>query len=141
MTEISTFYKWHSGRLSYARPQTQEQTKLGYVLWPCSKTSFIVQIERLFGISPFLALKVLISTLSHVIVSRKELWCIQSAYCTALFTQTQTPIRNYRLEKKKYVQVNKFEIVINLFHISHNLTWYSEIVHKFTRISKVCSTY
>ena len=64
-----------------------------------SKASFIVQIERLFGISPFLALKVLISTLSHVIVSRKELRCIQSAYCTALFTQT--PILNYRKERKK----------------------------------------
>ena len=65
--------------------------------------SFIVQIERLFGISPFLALKVLISTLSHVIVLRKELWCIQSAYCTALFTQTQTPIRNCSQEIIKYL--------------------------------------
>ena len=72
-------------------------------LCPCSKASFIVQIERLFGISPFLALKVLISTLSHVIVLRKELWCIQSAYCTALFTQTQTPIRNCSQEIIKYL--------------------------------------
>ena len=32
-------------------------------------------------------------------------------------------------------------MVINFFHISHNLTWYSAIVHKFTRIYPVCSTY
>ena len=30
------------------------------------------------------------------------------------------------------IQVNNYEIVINFFHISHNLTWYSAIVHKFT---------
>ena len=30
---------------------------------------------------------------------------------------------------------------LNFFHISHNLTWYSAIVHKFTRIYPVCSTY
>ena len=36
------------------------------------------------------------------------------------------------------VQVNNYEIVINFFHISHNLTWYSAIV---TRIYQVCSTY
>jgi hypothetical protein len=39
------------------------------------------------------------------------------------------------------VQINNYEIVVKLFHISHILTWYSEIVHKFTRISKLCSTY
>ena len=65
--------------------------------------SFIVQIERLFGISPFFFFFLLISTLSHVIVLRKELWCIQSAYCTALFTQTQTPIRNCSQEIIKYL--------------------------------------
>ena len=32
------------------------------------------------------------------------------------------------------LQVNNYEIVVNLFHIIHNLTWYSAIVHKFTRI-------
>ena len=31
------------------------------------------------------------------------------------------------------LQVNNYEIVVNFFHISHNLTWYSAIVH-FTRI-------
>ena len=52
------------------------------------------------------------------------------------------------MDKKAYwhsdlhkVQVNNYEIVINFFHISHNLTWYSAIVHKFTRIYSVCSTY
>ena len=37
------------------------------------------------------------------------------------------------------VQVNNYEIVVKFFHIS--LTWYSEIVQRFTRISKFCSTY
>ena len=40
------------------------------------------------------------------------------------------------------IQVNNnYEIVVNFFHISHNLTWYSAIVHTFTRIYPVCSTY
>ena len=39
------------------------------------------------------------------------------------------------------LQVNNYEIVVKFFHICHNLTWYSDIVHKFTRISTVCSTY
>ena len=39
------------------------------------------------------------------------------------------------------VQVNKYEIVVKIFHISHNLTWSSAIVHKFTRIYQVFSTY
>ena len=33
-----------------------------------------------------------------------------------------------------FVQVNNYEVVINFFHISHNLTRYSAIVNKFTRI-------
>ena len=41
----------------------------------------------------------------------------------------------------KTIQGNNYEIVINFFHISHNLTWYSTIVNKFTRIYPVCSTY
>ena len=32
------------------------------------------------------------------------------------------------------VQVNGYEIVENFFHISHILTWYSAIVHKFTSL-------
>ena len=39
-----------------------------------------------------------------------------------------------------YVQVNNYEIVVTFFHISNNLTWYSAIVHKFTRIYPVCSS-
>ena len=39
------------------------------------------------------------------------------------------------------VQVNNSEIVVNFFHISHNLTRYSAIVHKFTRIYLIWSTY
>ena len=32
------------------------------------------------------------------------------------------------------IQENNYEVVINFFHISHNLTWYSAIVQKFARI-------
>ena len=39
------------------------------------------------------------------------------------------------------MQANDYEIVVNCFHISHDLTWYSAIAHKFTRIYPVCSTY
>ena len=38
---------------------------------------------------------------------------------------------------KIVLQVDDYEIVVNIFHISHNLTWYSAIVHKFTRIYPV----
>ena len=36
---------------------------------------------------------------------------------------------------------NNYEVVVKFFHISHNLTLYSAIVNKFTRIYPVCSTY
>ena len=39
------------------------------------------------------------------------------------------------------IQVNNCEIVVNFFHSSHNLTWYSKIVQKFNKIYPVCSTY
>ena len=39
----------------------------------------------------------------------------------------------------KVIQVNNYEVVLNFFHIRHNLTWYSTIVHKFARIYPVCS--
>ena len=39
-----------------------------------------------------------------------------------------------------FLQVNNCEIIVNFFLISHNLTWYSAIVHRFTRIYPVCST-
>ena len=39
------------------------------------------------------------------------------------------------------LQVDNYEIVVSIFHISHILTWYSAIVHKFIRIYPVCSTY
>ena len=41
----------------------------------------------------------------------------------------------------KDLQVNNYEIVIKFFDLSHNLTWYSTIVHKNTRFYQVCSTY
>ena len=45
------------------------------------------------------------------------------------------------LSKLLQLQVNNHEIVIKKFQILHNLTWYSAIVHKFTRIYQVSSTY
>ena len=39
------------------------------------------------------------------------------------------------------LQINNYEIVKTIFHISHNLTWYSKIVQRTTRISKFCSTH
>ena len=39
------------------------------------------------------------------------------------------------------VQVNNYEIVAKIFHVSHSLSWYSAIFHKFTRVYPVCSTY
>ena len=44
-------------------------------------------------------------------------------------------------KQAKYLQVNDYEIIIKFFHISHDVTWYSAIVHKFTIIHPVCSTY
>ena len=43
--------------------------------------------------------------------------------------------------RKCVLQVSNYEIIVNFFLISHNLTWYSAIVHKFIRIYPVCSTY
>ena len=52
--------------------------------------------------------------------------------------------RGPRREKKwssihcsTFIQVNNYEIVVNFFHISHNLTWYSAIIRRFTRIYPV----
>ena len=53
---------------------------------------------------------------------------------------TQWSMRNLIVNYES-LQVNNYEIVINFFLINHNLTWYSAIVHKFTRIYPVCSTY
>ena len=39
------------------------------------------------------------------------------------------------------IQVNNYEIVVIFFHISHNLTGYSAIVHLFTKNYPVCWTY
>ena len=44
-------------------------------------------------------------------------------------------------KKTEYVQVNNYEIIVKIFNISHNLTWYSAIVHKFTRIYPDFSTW
>ena len=54
--------------------------------------------------------------------------------------QTPTFFKNFKIRYCS-VQVNNYEIVVIFFHISHNLTGYSAIVHKCTRIYPVCSTY
>ena len=47
-----------------------------------------------------------------------------------------------RLEKYRSIQVNFYKIAVSFFYKSHALTCYcSAIVHKFTRIYPVCSTY
>ena len=46
-----------------------------------------------------------------------------------------------RLRIRNFGTDDWIRLVVNFFHISHNLTWYSAIVHKFTRIYPVCSTY
>ena len=38
------------------------------------------------------------------------------------------------------LHVNTYEIVLNFFHISRNLTWYSATAYEFTRIHPVCLT-
>ena len=46
-----------------------------------------------------------------------------------------------KLTFSRLLRVNNYEIIVNFFHISHNLRWYSVIVHRFTRIYPVCSIY
>ena len=51
-------------------------------------------------------------------------------------------VNTIQFDRDILVQVNNYNaIVVNVFHISHNLTWYSAIDHKFTRIYQVWSTY
>ena len=60
-----------------------------------------------------------------------------------LHSFVQKPCCIFRLleTSDRLIQVNNYEIVVNFFQISHNLTWYSAIVHTFTRIYPVCSNY
>ena len=48
---------------------------------------------------------------------------------------------NWHFNCSNVLQVTNYEMVVNLFQTSHNLTWYSASVHKFTSIYPVCSTY
>ena len=82
------------------------------------------------------------------------LYCVCTMY--SIYKQVDVSKEQHREEKRDsisnkntnnlskqtlLVQANNFEIVVIFFHISHNLTWYSAIVHKFTRVYQVCSTY
>ena len=51
------------------------------------------------------------------------------------------PLEVHNTKAVSKVQVINYEIVVNFFHVNHNLTLYSAIVHKFTRIYPICSTY
>ena len=99
-----------------------------------AKADLLVTIRPLLMVSPF--------------ACSKSIW--HCRFMTAPCSYISCHMKNKELllaESKPWlyvrseVQVNNYEIVVNLFHISHNLTWYSAIVHKFTRIYPVCSTY
>ena len=62
-------------------------------------------------------------------------WSSQSSW-----SEKNNEIRSIKFLRAPILQVNNYEIIVKFFHIGHNLTWYSAIVHKFTRIYPVCST-
>ena len=62
-------------------------------------------------------------------------------YCLPLRIQKPNDICANNIWYREELQVNNYEIVVKIFHISHNLTWYSASAHKITRINPVCSTY
>ena len=63
-------------------------------------------------------------------------WSSQSSW-----SEKNNEIRSIKFLRAPILQVNNYEIIVKFFHICHNLTWYSAIVHKFTRLYPVCSTY
>ena len=83
----------------------------------------------------------------------KEVFSENSVLMFGLYSRTACNQERLMMARVRYVifeilnssipklQVNNYEIVVKFFHISRNLTWYSAIVHKFTRIYPVCSTY
>ena len=88
--------------------------------------------NRCFQCKAIFLLQIVISFYSWPIAKIKHL---QSCY----FTIVWNSLKALSYSNAIALQVNNHEIIINFFHISHNLTWYSAIVHKFTRIYPVCS--
>ena len=76
--------------------------------------------------------------LSFVVISLHPSSLTDAAY--AHWNQNHSHFAFYYMQflldwpETKYIQVNNYEIVVNFFHISHTLTWYSAIVHRFVRI-------
>ena len=68
-------------------------------------------------------------------------WCCHPFHVEKYFVDDWINFSWSSLPWFSVVQVNNYEIIVNFFHISHNLTWYSAIVHKFTRILPVRSYY
>ena len=71
------------------------------------------------------------------------LWSFQTGYIKLerFLHKNQHTQRNFlNFENWTNVHVNNYEFIINFLHNSHNLTWYSAIVHKFNRNYPVCST-
>ena len=78
----------------------------------------------------------------HVFVSIFFHCAYSCAVCTPMHPWSSDIFFSpFPVVKTKYLQVNDYEIVVIFFRISHNFTWYSASVHKFTRIYPVCSTY
>ena len=109
---------------------------------------------RLRSMSGFICLFWLIAFVLINCLLFDLLYCVCTMY--SIYKQVDVSKEQHREEKRDsisnkntnnlskqtlLVQANNFEIVVIFFHISHNLTWYSAIVHKFTKIHPVCSTY
>ena len=121
---------------------SSEQVLTCLIIW-IVPIYIVLIISNLWWYELFRYRKVASSTSQLVAQPRifKEIWCFGLLLATLLCTHSKlsTNISGHVLTCS--LQVNNYEIVINFFYISHNLTWYSAIVHKFTRIYPVCSTY
>ena len=90
-----------------------------------SKRMILWGTPKIFLICPYVERSVILSDV---------MTCL--SFLRKLYRVTHKSLKDYPL-----LQVNNYEIVVKIFHISQNLTWYSEIVQRFTRISKFCSNY
>ena len=95
----------------------------------------------------FNLLRVLIANLHWQMFWSSNMGLNQACKVNLVLTETEFTMcimhcgSNRQRPKCLYIQVTNYEIVVNFFHISHKLTWYLAMVHKFTRIYLVCPTY
>ena len=68
---------------------------------------------------------------------RYAMICYDLHYDYSSHNDTNFTVRRFLEKSNEFIQVNNYEIVVKLFHISHN----SAIVHKFTTVYPVYSTY